>query len=96
MVRPAETTSPQSGDPCNGTRGTGEIASIGDGSIVINRNNNTAQTITLTNRTMYKSSKGTASRTDLKVGQRVTVVVDDSETASDILVCKVSDSAASN
>jgi glycopeptide antibiotics resistance protein len=92
VITPAEAASSQKGDPCGGTPGTGKITSIGSGTIVIHRNNNSAQTIKLTNRTVYKNPKGIASKADLRTGQRVTVVIDDSETASDVLVCKVTGS----
>jgi glycopeptide antibiotics resistance protein len=96
VVNAVEGTALQKGDPCGGTRGTGEITSISSSSITINRNDNSAQIIKLTNRTMYKNSIGIVSKTDLKTGQRVTVVVDESETASDVLVCKVSSSTVIN
>jgi glycopeptide antibiotics resistance protein len=79
----------QSGNLCGSTRGTGEILELGNSSITVKRNDNTNQTIRLTDRTVIKTSAGVVSQADLKVGDRVTLVVDDSETASDVLVCDV-------
>lgn len=79
-------------DPCNGTGGTGQIIDVGTNSINIRRNDGAVQTIKFTNRTTIKNSMGAVSKSDLKIGYRVTLVIDESETASLILVCNVSQS----
>lgn len=89
-IRITESTAPQSGDPCGGTRGTGEITAISNDKFVLRRNDNHTQTIKLTGQTIYKNVNGSASKSDLKTGQRVTVVVEDGETASDVFMCKAS------
>lgn len=74
-------------DPCNGTGGTGQIVEVGNNSINIKRNDGVVQTIKFTANTMIKNSMGPVSKSDLKIGNRVTLVIDESETASFILVC---------
>lgn len=80
----------QGDDPCNGTGGTGQIIDVGTNSINIRRNDGVVQIIKFTNRTTIKNSMGPASKSDLKTGNRVTLVIDETETASLILVCNVS------
>ncbi len=77
----------QGNDPCNGTGGTGQIVEVGNNSINIKRNDGVVQTIKFTANTMIKNSMGPVSKSDLKIGNRVTLVIDESETASFILVC---------
>lgn len=77
----------QGDDPCNGTGGTGQIIQVGNNSINIRRNDGTVQTIKFTNRTTIKNSIGAVPKSDLKIGNRVTLVIDETETASLILVC---------
>ncbi|HUS26183.1 MAG TPA: VanZ family protein [Nevskiaceae bacterium] len=89
VVNPAERAASQSDNLCGGTRGTGQITGIGDNTITIKRNDDSLQTINLTNRTTIRTSAGAASKTDLKVRDRVTVVVDESETAATVLVCSI-------
>lgn len=75
-------------DPCNGTGGTGEITDLGNNSISIRRKDGSVQLIKLTTRTIIKNSTSTISASDLKLGQRVTLIIDETETASLVLVCK--------
>lgn len=77
----------QGNDPCNGTGGTGQIIEVANNSINIRRNDGVIQTIKFTNRTTIKNSMGVVSKSDLKIGNRVTLVIDETETASLILVC---------
>lgn len=77
----------QGNDPCNGTGGTGQIIDVENNSIDIRRNDGVVQTIKFTANTMIKNSMGPVSKSDLKIGNRVTLVIDESETASFILVC---------
>jgi glycopeptide antibiotics resistance protein len=79
-------------DPCRGSGGTGEIVSIVEHAITIKRNDGKQELIRIIDKTDIRSSGGTGSEADLKIGDRVTVVVgllaEDSQAASLILVCK--------
>ena len=79
-------------DPCRGSGGTGEIIGIAEHAITIKRNDGKKELIRIIDKTAIRSSEGAASESDLKIGDRVTVVVglleEDSQTASLILVCK--------
>ena len=74
-------------DLCTGTGGTGEIVGMGNHTITIKRQDGVVQTI-LTDRTTIRTSAGRASESDLRMRDHVTLVVDASETASTVLVCK--------
>ena len=74
-------------DPCNDTGGTGQIISMGNNTITIKRNDGISQIIKLTDRTKIRTSMGPASKSDLKTGDGVTVVIDSSETATLVLIC---------
>ncbi|MEP7166428.1 MAG: VanZ family protein [Candidatus Woesebacteria bacterium] len=80
---------PQNRDLCNGTGGTGQIITVGENRITIQSRKGSNQTITLTDQTLIKTASGGASKSDLKPGEHVTVVIDDTETASTVLVCTV-------
>jgi glycopeptide antibiotics resistance protein len=80
----------KSKDPCGGTGGTGQIVSTGKNTITIKRRDGTSQIITLTDQTMIRTSAGSASQSDLKIGDWVTLVIDDSETATLVLICNAS------
>jgi glycopeptide antibiotics resistance protein len=81
---------PQGEDPCNGTGGTGQIVSVGNNTITIKRGDGISQIIKLTDQTKIRNSAGPVSKSDLKTGNRVTVVIDGSETATIVLVCNAS------
>ncbi len=85
-----KTGDPRSDDPCKGTGGTGQIVSAGENTITIKRKDGSSEIITLTDHTTIRTSAGAATRFDLKSGDLVTVVVDGSETATLILICKAS------
>jgi glycopeptide antibiotics resistance protein len=74
-------------DPCNGTEGTGQILVIEEGSITIKKRDGNEEVVVLTDKTSYSNSAGKATKAMLKVGNRVTVVIDDSNTAMAVLVC---------
>ena len=78
----------QANDPCNGTGGTGQIISVGNNTITIKRRDDENQVVKLTNQTKIGTSMGPATVSELKSGDRVTLIIDDSETASMDLVCK--------
>lgn len=88
---------PQSGDPCGGTGGNGQIISVGNDDIIVKvthgKNNGSSQIINLTTKTTIRTSTGTAVLSDLKTGDRVTLVggsnPDGSFTAKIIVVCNV-------
>jgi glycopeptide antibiotics resistance protein len=80
------------GDPCNGTPGTGQIVRIGSGTITIKLRDDTDQTMSLASSTLTRTSAGRVPQSDLKVGDTVTVVINDGKTASAVLVCGVSGS----
>jgi glycopeptide antibiotics resistance protein len=72
----------EAADPCGGTGGNGQIVSVRGGSFVMRRNNGSNQVVYVT---------GSASSTDLKTGDRVTLVggpnQDGSFTADTAVVC---------
>jgi hypothetical protein len=74
-------------DLCRGTGGTGQIVSVDDRTMTIERKDGVVQTLTLTDRTTIRTSAGPASASDLEVGDRVTVVVYDGKTATTVLKC---------
>lgn len=76
-------------DLCGGTGGTGVIISIGNNTMAIKRRDGVIQNIKLTNHTIIKNSKGALNATLLKTNDHVTVVIDDTETASLVLVCGI-------
>ena len=80
----------QGDDPCNGTGGTGQIISVGSQSITIKRKDGGSQSIKLTTQTVIKNSTTTITASELKMGQRVTLIIDETETASLVLVCNES------
>lgn len=83
---------PQGGDLCGGTGGIGPIIGLGRNTLTIQRRKDgVTQVINLTDRTVIKTPAGPATAADLKVGDPVTVVIDETETASVVLVCGVSD-----
>jgi glycopeptide antibiotics resistance protein len=80
----------QSSDPCNGTGGTGQIVNVGKSDITIKRKDGIIQNVKLTNQTNVRNSLGSIASTELKIGNRVTLIIDKSETASLVLVCNES------
>ena len=85
-------THSDSTDLCGGTGGTGQIIAITPTAITIQRKDGVKEEIHIIKQTMIKSSKGESILVDLKIGNRVTVVVglieEDPKAASVILVCK--------
>ncbi len=79
---------PDVGDLCGGTGGTGEIITIGDRAITIRRQDGFVQNITLTAQTVIRNSAGPAVEGDLRIGDRVTLVVEVSDIATTVLVCQ--------
>jgi glycopeptide antibiotics resistance protein len=77
-------------DLCGGTGGTGKIIALGVNTLTIQRRDSIEQIIKVTEKTVYKTSTGNAAFKDLKIENRVTVIIDETETASMILVCQKS------
>lgn len=75
-------------DLCNGTGGTGQIISKGLHFFMLKSKEGHTQKVLLTASTTIKTSAGPANESDLKVGNRVTIVIDESETAQLVLVCQ--------
>ncbi len=88
---------PQSGDPCGGTGGNGQIISVGNNTINVKvthgKNNGSKQVVNLTAETSIRTSTGAAVLSDLKTGDRVTLVggfkSDGSFTANTVVVCNI-------
>jgi pectate lyase len=83
---------PQSGDLCGGTGGNGQIVSVGNNEFTIKLNaDGSDMVVHLTGRATIKTSAGSASLSDLKIGYRVTLVggpnPDGSFTADNVVVC---------
>jgi glycopeptide antibiotics resistance protein len=76
-------------DPCNGTEGTGQIMSIQESSIIIKKRDGKDEVVVFTEKTAFSNASGKATKAMLKVGDRVTVVIDDSNTAMAVLVCGI-------
>lgn len=87
LKRPLPATN-QCCDLCGGTGGTGRIIALGLNSITIQRKDSVQQFIKVTNKTGYKNSSGIAKFQDLHVGNHVTLIIDETETASLVLVCQ--------
>lgn len=79
------------GDLCGGTGGNGEIASIEDRSFTLTENDGSSLVVTLSSSAMIKTSSGTAAVSDLKIGDRVTLVGDSHRdgtfTADFVMLC---------
>ncbi|MEN9327413.1 MAG: hypothetical protein RI947_221 [Candidatus Parcubacteria bacterium] len=86
-----EGTIPQSGDLCGGTGGIGQIVNVGDNTITLKRKDGKNLITHLTNQTVIKTSAGSGSLSDLKIGDRVTLVggpnPDGSFAADTVVVC---------
>ncbi len=83
---------PQSGDLCGGTGGNGQIVSVGNNEFTMKRNDDGSdQIVHLSGGATIKTSAGSASLSDLKTGDHVTLVggpnPDGSFTADTVVVC---------
>lgn len=90
--KPTANGFPKSIDPCNGTGGIGQIVSVGTHSITIKRRDGVIQIIMLSDQTTIRNSVGSIAASNLKIGERVTLVVetknqDGSMNATAVLVC---------
>ena len=75
-------------DLCGGTGGTGKIIAFGANTLIIQRRDSIQQIIKVTGKTVYKTSTGIATFKDLKINNRVTLIIDETETASMVLLCQ--------
>lgn len=82
---------PRGEDLCRATGGTGQIVSVGNNTFTLQRHDGKSEIINLTDRATIKTSVGSASVSDLKPGDRVTLIgdanPDGSFTADTVLVC---------
>jgi len=85
---PEEARSAGSTDLCGGTGGTGQIVTLANHTMTIQRRDGVVQSLALTDRTRIRTSAGPASESDLKTGDHVTVVVYDGKNATAVLRCK--------
>jgi pectate lyase len=84
---------PQSGDLCGGTGGNGQIVSVGNNEFTMKRNDDGSdQVVHLSGQATIRTSAGSASLSDLKIGYKVTLVggpnPDGSFTADTVVVCR--------
>jgi len=79
------------GNLCGTTNGNGQIISVGDTSFTLKQNNGAALIVTLANGATIETSNGPATLSDLKIGDRVTLVGDAHRdgtfTADAVLLC---------
>lgn len=82
---------PQNGDLCGGTGGNGQIVGVGNGVLTMKRKDGTNQTINLVGQVAVKTSAGSGSIANLKIGDSITIVggpnSDGSFTAEAVFVC---------
>src|SRR5690606_24273517 len=75
---------PTTGDPCNGTNGTGQILDLVDHRMTIKLRNGVHQTIILTSQTTIRNAKGLLGMSALKRGDQVTIVVEHDQYEKDV------------
>lgn len=80
-----------SDDLCGTTRGNGQIVSVGNNSFTLEHNDGRNLIVNLTDNARIETSTGFVSLSDLKIGDRVTLVGDDNRdgsfTANAVVVC---------
>lgn len=86
-----ESEIPASGDLCGSTGGNGQIVSVEKNTIILKQKDDKNLIITLKDKATIRTSAGPASPSDLKIGDRITLVGDvnpnSSFTADAIFVC---------
>jgi glycopeptide antibiotics resistance protein len=87
---------PGTDDPCGGTDGVGQIVGTGSHAITIKARDGSEQLIKLTDRTKIRNSAGALLASNLKIGNRVTIVTfesdqDGNKIATVVLVCNTPD-----
>ncbi len=82
---------PSTKDLCGGTGGNGQIEAVGSHQFTMKRNDGVTQIVTLTKKATITIPAGSGSESDLKIGDRVTLVggpnPDGSFTAEAIFIC---------
>lgn len=95
---PANPRAGATGDICGGTGGTGQIVSRENHSITIERKDGTKQLVAFTDQTAIEVPAGSGSASDLRMGDRVTLVggpnPDGRFAADAIVVCSTEGSSA--
>lgn len=90
----SESTISQSRDLCGGTGGNGEIVSVGSNTFTLNEGSSNL-VVNVTPRTTIETPTGFASLSDLKIGDRVTLVGDKHRdgtfTADAVVVCNATE-----
>ncbi len=76
IVNPGPKAHQNSGDLCGGTGGNGQIISLGDNTFTMERKDGSSQNIKLREQATIKTPTGPGSTSDLKTGDRVTLVGD--------------------
>ena len=87
QLNPAGASQTGDKDLCGGSGGTGVLLAVDSSVITIRRKDDVVQEIKLNAKTVIKASSGEIRVGDLKPGNRVTLVIDESETAALVLVC---------
>jgi glycopeptide antibiotics resistance protein len=76
-------------NPCGRTNGTGQVIEVAIDKIVIEKNDGKNEEVRFNQKTSFRDSNGEATASIVKVGDRVTIVTDDSNIAIAILVCGI-------
>ncbi len=74
-------------NPCGRTNGTGKVIEVALDKIIIEKNDGKNEEVWYNQKTSFRNSNGEATASVVKVGDRVTIVTDDSNIAIAILVC---------
>jgi glycopeptide antibiotics resistance protein len=87
---------PGADDPCGGTGGLGQIVGTGSHAITVKTRDGSEQLIKLTDQTKIRNSAGALLASNLKIGNRVTIVTfesdqDGNKIATVVLVCNTPD-----
>ncbi len=76
-------------NPCGRTNGTGKVIEVALDKIVIEKNDGKNEEVRFNQKTSFRNSNGEATASIVQVGDRVTIVTDDSNIAIAILVCEI-------
>ena len=86
-VGPNQSKLSSGANPCGRTNGTGKVIEVALDKIVIEKNDGKNEEVRFNQKTSFRNSNGEATASIVKVGDRVTIVTDDSNIAIAILVC---------
>lgn len=76
-------------NPCGRTNGTGQVIEVALDKIVIEKNDGKKEEVRFNQKTSFRNSNGEATASIVKLGDRVTIVTDESNIAIAILVCGI-------